>query len=157
MRDLLRQKIVDPLVAMPPKMTLRDANIPAVHGKAVAVIEPGNGFLVHSQLDLDASAKLFAVETNTTADEKRQRILVRRFCQAADARPGVAGFNLLKRTWGPKVQKSSTLRPCQCRSRLYWAGHKETVLARRKPTLPPRTTWPDPSKSPRGFDADSAV
>ncbi len=40
MRELLRQKIVDSLAAMPPEMTLRDVRVPAVRGKAVAVIGP---------------------------------------------------------------------------------------------------------------------
>ncbi len=40
MRDLLRQNIVDSLAAMPPEMTLRDVHVPAVRGKAVAVIGP---------------------------------------------------------------------------------------------------------------------
>lgn len=40
MRELLRQKIVDSLAAMPPEMTLRDVHVPAVRGKAVAVIGP---------------------------------------------------------------------------------------------------------------------
>ena len=40
MRDLLRQKIVDSLAAAPPEMTARDIRVPAVRGKAVAVIGP---------------------------------------------------------------------------------------------------------------------
>lgn len=40
MRELLRQKIVDSLAAMPPEMTLRDVHVPAVRGKALAVIGP---------------------------------------------------------------------------------------------------------------------
>lgn len=40
MREFLRQKIVDSLAVMPPEMTLRDVHVPAVRGKAVAVIGP---------------------------------------------------------------------------------------------------------------------
>jgi len=38
MRDVLRQKIADALVMKPPSMTRRDVRLPAVRGKAVAVI-----------------------------------------------------------------------------------------------------------------------
>ncbi len=40
MRELLRQKIVDSLAAIPPESTRRDVRLPAVPGKAVAVIGP---------------------------------------------------------------------------------------------------------------------
>ncbi len=40
MRDLIRQKIVDSLAISPPRMTQRDARVPQVPGKAVAVIGP---------------------------------------------------------------------------------------------------------------------
>jgi predicted AAA+ superfamily ATPase len=40
MQDLLRQKIVDSLAAMPPELTRRDVRLPAVPRKAVAVIGP---------------------------------------------------------------------------------------------------------------------
>ena len=40
MRDVIRQKIVDSLVAAPPAMTRRDVRLPTVPGKAKAVIGP---------------------------------------------------------------------------------------------------------------------
>lgn len=38
MRDLLRQKVVDSLALSPPELTRRDIHLPAVRGKALAVI-----------------------------------------------------------------------------------------------------------------------
>lgn len=38
MRDLLRQKVVDSLALSPPPLTRRDVHLPAVRGKALAVI-----------------------------------------------------------------------------------------------------------------------
>jgi predicted AAA+ superfamily ATPase len=38
MRDLLRQKVVDSLALSPPPLTRRDVHLPAVRGKAIAVI-----------------------------------------------------------------------------------------------------------------------
>jgi len=40
MRDLIRQKIVDSLAAAPPALTRRDVRLPAVAGKAKAIIGP---------------------------------------------------------------------------------------------------------------------
>ncbi len=40
MRDLIRQKIVDSVAAVPPELTERDIRLPGVKGKAVAVIGP---------------------------------------------------------------------------------------------------------------------
>jgi len=37
-REIIRQKIVDALAAAPPALTRRDVRLPAVPGKAVAVI-----------------------------------------------------------------------------------------------------------------------
>lgn len=38
MRDLLRQKVIDSIAASPPPLTRRDVHLPAVRGKALAVI-----------------------------------------------------------------------------------------------------------------------
>jgi len=38
MHDLLRQKVVDSLALLPPPLTRRDVRLPAVRGKALAVI-----------------------------------------------------------------------------------------------------------------------
>ena len=40
MREILRQKIIDSLAAIPPLHTRRDVRLPAISGKAVAVIGP---------------------------------------------------------------------------------------------------------------------
>jgi uncharacterized protein len=40
MRDILRQKIIDSLTAIPPPHTRRDVRLPAISGKATAVIGP---------------------------------------------------------------------------------------------------------------------
>jgi len=40
MREIVRQKIVDSLAALPPSFTRRDVHLPGIRGKAVAVIGP---------------------------------------------------------------------------------------------------------------------
>lgn len=43
MKNLIRQKLIDSLASQPPRVTLRDVHVPAVPGKAIAVIGPRRG------------------------------------------------------------------------------------------------------------------
>jgi len=42
MKDVLTQKIADALVSLPPPLTRRDVRLPAVQGRAMAVIGMGD-------------------------------------------------------------------------------------------------------------------